>query len=312
MTIDSILNRQMHFVTGKGGVGKSTLSCLFANYFADRGLTTLLIQINASDSHSDVLGSAAIGPHLQQLGPHLWAFNADPQECVQEYLLMKVRSRSLYKVLFNNGLARSFLNFLPSLHELAMLGKIWFHANERVGDTRRFDRIVVDCPATGHGLHFLKVPQNTYEAVKVGPIAQEARKMAEQIINPQQSALHIVTWPEELPVSEALELMQEVQTQKIAAPGILIVNGVQEKLFEVGTPPLPKMPATGHSEPAWSALVKLVEARATLEQQQEQEIDRLQAAQELMPQLELPRVAEGKISRRAHSQLARAFSAAIQ
>lgn len=199
---------QIHFICGKGGVGKSTVSGILRKKFEEQGLNTLLVTVNAD---TDVPGS----------------LNVTPAESLREYLKLKIKSEYIFKLVFDNLLMKSWLQFVPALAELNMLGKIWYEAEKHI-----YDRIVVDCPATGHGYQFLSVAKVTAEAVKHGPIAQEAAAMAATLADPKRSCVHIVTLLEELPVNESIELIKKFQASKIVPLGSLIMNAVLDPIFD--------------------------------------------------------------------------------
>jgi anion-transporting ArsA/GET3 family ATPase len=237
--------RQIHFVTGKGGVGKSLISCALARRFVAEGDRTLLVQVNARDSHAPLLRLPPVGDDIAEAGRHLWTLNLHPAQAMREYALMTLKLETLYKAVFENRLTRTFLRFVPSLAELTMMGKLWFHAEEQRegggffgggdGGRPRFDRIVVDLPSTGHATRLLAVSRVLTEAVKVGPMADKTRQMASCFADPRRSAIHVVTLPEELPVNETLELLAVLQREKTVHVGHLIVNQVLPRVFDERT-----------------------------------------------------------------------------
>jgi anion-transporting ArsA/GET3 family ATPase len=126
-----------------------------------------------------------------------------------------------------------FLRFIPSMAELNMLGKLWYHAEEVREDGRpRFDRIVVDAPSTGHGIGFLRVSQVVRDVVRAGPIAVEASNMARTFEDPARTRLHLVTLPEEMPTNETLEFIAEVRRTRVAPLGYVMVNAVMDERFD--------------------------------------------------------------------------------
>jgi anion-transporting ArsA/GET3 family ATPase len=227
------LSRQLHFVSGKGGVGKSTVSCALALLFREQGHRVLLAQVHApKDSHAHLLGWDEVPHEVEELEEGLFAVNATPENSLREYGLMTLKYEALYKVAFENRIMRSFLRFVPSLAELTMLGKLWFHAQEKRDDGRpRFDRIVVDCPSTGHGLGFLRVSQIVRNVSRSGPLADKAAEMAAVIEAPERSALHVVTLPEDMPTNETLSFIAEVRRTGVAPLGHLMVNSVISPAF---------------------------------------------------------------------------------
>jgi anion-transporting ArsA/GET3 family ATPase len=237
--LDALLGRQLHFVSGKGGVGKSVVACALARMFVDEGKRVLLAQVNAADSHAALLGTSAIGADMHDLGAlgsksggRLTAVNIVPAAAMKEYALMTLRFEAVYRTVFENRITKVFLKFVPSLNELTVIGKLWFHAEEQEHGRPRFDRIVVDCPSTGHGVKLLAVSRIVHDASRVGPMAEKTGLMARLVESPARTALHIVTLPEELPVNETFDLVHTIQQKRTAPLGGAFVNQVLPTLFD--------------------------------------------------------------------------------
>src|SRR5690349_8630613 len=116
-----LFERQLHFVSGKGGVGKSAVSVALALRFVGDGKKTLLVQVNAQDSHSRLLETAPITPELREVEKDLYVVNTTPADALREYALLTLKLELLYKAVFENPLTKTFLRFVPSMAELTML-----------------------------------------------------------------------------------------------------------------------------------------------------------------------------------------------
>jgi anion-transporting ArsA/GET3 family ATPase len=294
-TSRDLLSRQLHFVCGKGGVGKSVVSVALARAFAARGLRVLLAQINAADSHSALLGGPSVGDELLGVAPGITAVNITPAAAMKEYALMTLRFEAVYRTVFENRITKVFLRFVPSLNEMVTLGKLWFHAEETRGGAPRFDRIVVDAPSTGHGLKLLQVARIVHDAARVGPMAEKTGLMAQVVEDPRRTALHVVTLPEELPVNEAFELCRRAREARIAPLGLAFVNQVLPSLFSSNVDTALRLleGEAGRREvdsdtAALGGLLEVAEARRLRERAEEQQ--RVRVRELALPVIEGPRL----------------------
>lgn len=221
------------FVVGKGGVGKSTVSAALATAAAARGQRVLVAMCNTKDRLSEVFESEPVGPEIREVRPGIDAVNMQPEAALREYGLMVLKVRALYKVIFENRYVAAFLRGTPGLDAWAMLGKAQHHARElRADGSQRYDLVIVDAPATGHGLDLLRVPRVITELAPPGPLRKEAQAAWEMFTDPTQSGVLLVTLPEDMPTNETLELHGAI-TEELSLPVCgLIVNNVAEKLFD--------------------------------------------------------------------------------
>jgi anion-transporting ArsA/GET3 family ATPase len=230
-----LTEQRLWVVSGKGGVGKSTISAALALASAKAGRRTLACEINVKERISVFLQRPEVGPHVTEIDPNLWLVNVQPQEAMREYALMVLKFQTIYKAVFENRVVRYFLRFVPSLQELVILGKILFHLQERAPDGRyRWDRVVMDAPATGHALSFLSVPQVLLDTVPAGPMAREAEKMRDLLVDPSVTAPLLVSLPEEMPINETLELHHALSSQVRMKPVALVLNMFVPDRFQPG------------------------------------------------------------------------------
>jgi len=228
------LQRQLQFVTGKGGVGKSVVAAAIAWRLARDGRRVLLLQINAEDSHSGPLEVAPIDASLREVLPGLHAANTTPMDALREYGMIVLRFRAVYNAVFENRLIKYFLRFIPSLAELNMLGKAWYHLGTESSHDQVFDHVIVDAPATGHGVSFIRVARVVADGAVAGPLQRQAAAMAATIEDPERTAVHVVCLPEQLAVEEAEELARTLRQQGSAPLGVGVINRFGPHLFRAG------------------------------------------------------------------------------
>jgi anion-transporting ArsA/GET3 family ATPase len=225
-------DRRFIFVTGKGGVGKTTVSAALARALAGRGKRVLIAMCNAKERISSMFASDLVGPDIIAVAPGIWAVNIEPEHAFEEYGRMVLKVPGLYRVVFHNKYIRSFLPAVPGLSEWAMLGKAWFHTTEvDAGGRPRFDVVLLDAPATGHGLDMLRVPKVIVEIVPPGILRRDAERAWKMFSDPAQTSVVVVTLPEELPATETLELIRAIDDDLRLPLGALVINGVLPVLF---------------------------------------------------------------------------------
>lgn len=248
----SLLDRRLLLVTGKGGVGKSTVSAALALLAARAGKRVLVCEVNAQERIAPLLGAPPAGPAIREALPGLFTVDVTPQESMREYGLMVLKFRTIYDAVFENRVVRYFLKAIPSLAELVMLGKILHEARAEEHGRPRWDVVVVDAPATGHAVQLFRVPAVLMDTVPAGPLRRDAEWMRDLLLDPAMTALSIVTLPEEMPVNESIELDAQVREVLGIPRGVLFVNALpevrfspaeRERLDRLGAEPPPLGPA---------------------------------------------------------------------
>ncbi len=247
----SLLDKRFLIFSGKGGVGKSTVAAAVAVAAARKGKRVLILEIGDQERMPAIFGAKKAGyegarVYGSEKGPvaPIWSMCLTPRDAMHEFVIRQVKFERVYETVFENRVIKYFMTAAPGLDELVMMGKIENLEVERVekptkkmlkdngGETPpRFDLIVMDAPATGHGLAFFKVPKMTMKMVKGGPLFRKAERMWELVTDPKRTAFNIVTLPEEMPVNESIDL-HAAATELGLPPGKLIVNGVYPELFD--------------------------------------------------------------------------------
>jgi anion-transporting ArsA/GET3 family ATPase len=223
----SLYDKRLVIVSGKGGVGKSTVSAAIGMAAAARGRQTLLVEVASQERMSLLFDQGGpIGYHVTPVYPGLDAFSVDPQKALEEYLVSQLKVRAIVERLVANAGFGHVTAAAPGLRELVTLAKI-----RSLLEHGRHDFVVCDAPATGHGLGFLKVPRTFMRVAPVGPVHTRAVWVAELLEDPAQTAVVLVTTPEELPVTETLEAIADVAGHGVPFAGV-VANAVYEPLFD--------------------------------------------------------------------------------
>jgi anion-transporting ArsA/GET3 family ATPase len=195
------------FVTGKGGVGKSTVAASLALREAQRGRNVLLAELGDVSFFEQWFNFSVdhLPKPIHELHPQLSVCRWEAQTCLKEYLLHYLRVESLVNLFFENKVMKSLVQAAPALREIALLGKIT-SGLRKIGPVLNYDVIVVDCFATGHFEALMQAPMGLAKAVQFGPMGEQSRAIHNVITDPSKTRFVVVSLPEELPVIETLEL----------------------------------------------------------------------------------------------------------
>jgi anion-transporting ArsA/GET3 family ATPase len=231
-----MLEKRLLFVTGKGGVGKSTVAASLGLAAAARGKRTIVCEIGSQEHTSGLFNRAQVGFHEVQLEDNLWTISIDPDESMREYVLLQLKVRAMRDLLFRSRVFTYLTAATPGLKELVTIGKIWELAqlDRKVRKGRKYDLVIVDAPATGHGIGFLQTPRTFANIARVGPIHAQAQELDRFITNHASTGTAIVSLPEEMPVNETASLERELREEIGVSVDRVYMNALYPERFSNG------------------------------------------------------------------------------
>jgi len=230
------LDKRLLFVTGKGGVGKTTVSAALALAAAGRGKRTIVCEVARQERMSRVFRREGVGFSETELAEGFWAISIDPEDALQEYLQDQIGSRRLANLLFHNRIFEYLAAAAPGVREMATIGKVWELAQLQRRNPRNapYDLVIVDSPATGHGVGMLRTPRRFRDIARVGPIARQAGGIDSFLKDRTTTGVIGVALPEEMPVTETIELHAALGEELGLDFDAVVVNGLYPERFRAG------------------------------------------------------------------------------
>jgi anion-transporting ArsA/GET3 family ATPase len=224
----------MVFVTGKGGVGKTTVAAAIALAAAEQGKRTVVAEVGGAARAARLLGGRAGDPGVEtQVGERLWTLTIEPHKVMEEWIGRILGSRGLTQVLTRSNFFRTFAEAAPGGMELGTVVKTWELAQPKRWDkkARPYDLVIVDGPASGHAVGMLRTPGTFADIARVGPIATQSQRVREWLEDYRETAYVAVALPGELPVSETLDLGKRLRKSLGRRLETIVVNGVLPDRF---------------------------------------------------------------------------------
>ena len=303
----ALLDRRLLFVTGKGGVGKTTIAAGLGLLGARAGKRTLVCEVDAKGNLADFFEAGPTSFKAREVAPSLWAMSMDTEESLKEYLSLQLKLPLLSKI---GPLARTF-DFIaaaaPGVKEILTVGKLAWEVREA-----NYDLVVVDAPATGHIVGQLRAPQAIKDLVSVGVIRDQTEWMTEILTDAAITGVVIVASPEEMPVTESLELIDRLADTDVDVAAI-VVNRVLPELFGRGEEQVFERLARPETVDALSAaaggpagpVLDAARLAVTLRRTRAEHLDRLRAGVDpTLPILYVPELFARSHGMRATTQVA--------
>jgi len=227
----SVLRRleqlQLVVVTGKGGVGKSVVTAALGRLLAARGRKVLLFEVDPRENLHQLLDTQPSGGEIINASPRLYLQHIEPRELIDDLVREKLKVKLLVNRVLASPVHRHFTEGAPGLKESAVFGRALRMIEGHGPPTlRRPDVVILDAPATGHGVSWLAAPQLVADVVRSGPIGHMAKLISDFLADPGRCGVVVVTTAEEMPVEESLELIDALETRFGREPEAVIANAL--------------------------------------------------------------------------------------
>ena len=231
--IERLDRLQLLVVTGKGGVGKSTVSAALGAHLANRGRKVLLIEVDPRENLHQLLDTPPSGGEIIEAASNLWLQHLNPRELLDDLVREKLKVGALARKVLASPVHLHFTEGAPGLKQTAVFGRalrmVEGHGPKQL---RRPDVVILDAPASGHGIAWMAAPQLVSEVISSGPIGKMAEEIAAFLADRDRFGSIVVTSAEEMPVQESLELLGAMSTRLDRRPELIVVNAIY--------PPAPK------------------------------------------------------------------------
>ena len=231
--IEALLSTRLIFVTGKGGVGKSTACAALAMALAKRQRRTLIVETDTYSAMADLFNEELASGKIVKRDDHLWMQNLLAQDALSHIIQQFVPSERVARTVIQNKVAQIFFKAAPSVNEFSLLNQVYSYLQEERAGRPTYDHIVVDLPASGHAVTFLNVPMTLHGMMRgLGRFAAKTLEVGQLIRDPSRCAIVAVCLPEEMPVNETLELSQSLRTSLKRPLTLAMLNMVHSPPFD--------------------------------------------------------------------------------
>jgi anion-transporting ArsA/GET3 family ATPase len=223
--VSLLLDKRLVVVLGKGGVGRTTVATALGLAGARMGKRVMVAEVAQQERMSRVFRKEGIGYSETELAENFYAMSVDPQRALDEYLGQQIPG-PLSDMLLHNRIFEYFVAAAPGVRELTTIGKVWELAqlDRKYGSGSRYDLVILDAPASGHGLAMLRAPRTFGEIARVGPIRRRADMIHEFLRDPERTGVVSVALPQEMPVNETIEFREKLHDEMGMETDAVVVN----------------------------------------------------------------------------------------
>jgi len=226
----SLVASRLAIVSGKGGVGKTTVAAALALAAGREGKRVLLVEVEQREGIAPLFGQPHLGYEERELAQNVTGLSVVPDEALVEYLYLFYGIRYVGRVLKGSRAVEFATNIAPGLRDILLIGKVKEAERRRVQGNYAFDLIVLDAPPTGRLPRFLEAPRSVVELVHSGPIRTQAQGVLDMVSDPARTQVVLVTLPEDMPVRETADAVETLSKMGIAL-GPVVVNGLYPEVF---------------------------------------------------------------------------------
>jgi anion-transporting ArsA/GET3 family ATPase len=275
----TLAGRQLVFVLGKGGVGRTTVAASLGIAAAEAGLETLVAEVASQSRLLSLFGHGEDAPQGLEtpLRHRLHGLSIDPARALEEYVVLHLPLKALARRLTGDRAFSQLASAAPGLRELVTMGKLWYLAQRRAERAAAYDVVIADLPATGHGLAMLRAPSTFADIANTGPLHRQTSTVAHDLTDPRKTGAVVVALAEELATNEAVGLVGGLRQLRVD-PAVAVVNAVAHRLVEDADVRALRRARTRASTGLAGAALAAGLARGAADVRRERELERLEDA----------------------------------